>query len=223
MYYVIRQNRKTIAISIDDALKVCVKAPWSVSDTEIEMLLQKKKEWLEKATQHKMAHRQKCDWLAQGEIPYLGTLKKINVKESKNHKSCIKLIDECFYMEVPNVQDVVGIKQLMAHYRREEARKLFTELTNTYCGLLGCRYNKITIRKQKTRWGSCSSKGNIAYNVKLLGAPLPVIEYVILHEVAHLKHFNHSQCFWDEVERHMQDYKKRQQYLKENHCMFNVE
>lgn len=214
MYKVIKQKRKSMSINISEDLEVIIKVPYYATDKEIIEVTNRYSEWIDKAKKEKTRRMSYKDWIGKGELTYLGENKKIRLIESRNDKSCIKCIEGSFIIETPEVNNEQVIKSLMEAYWRKEAKKLFTELTELYCKKLDCQYEKITIRKQKTRWGSCSNKGNISYNIKLMGAPPQVIEYIVLHEVTHLLHFNHSNSFWRTIEEVMPEYKKHQEYLK---------
>lgn len=222
MYHIIRQNRKTIALTINEALEVCVKAPHFVSEEEIEKIVTKNKEWIQKAQQEKKKRCEAVDWIQKQEILYLGETRKIYFRESKKSKGCIEFINNSYYITLSQKDNEASIKELMETYRKQQAQPLFEALTYKYCKHLGVTCGKVTIRKQKTRWGSCSSKGNIAYNVKLLGAPLEVIEYVVLHEVMHLKYFDHSTAFWEAIRQLMPQYKQYKYYLKQQQSALEI-
>lgn len=81
------------------------------------------------------------------------------------------------------------------------------------------RFGKVTIRNQKTRWGSCSSNGNLNFNCQLMRMPPEVIDYVVVHELCHLKEMNHSKAFWEEVEKVMPDYRIHREYLKKQRIL----
>jgi len=85
-----------------------------------------------------------------------------------------------------------------------------------YAKLLQVDYGRITIRNQKSRWGSCSSKGNLNFNCLLMLTPPEVIDYVVVHELCHRKEMNHSVRFWNEVEKILPDYRERREWLKKN-------
>ena len=97
----------------------------------------------------------------------------------------------------------------------EEALKVIPARVEYFARVIGVTYGKITIRNQKTRWGSCSSKGNLNFNCLLMLAPPEVLDYVVVHELCHRKQMNHSKAFWSEVEKVFPDYKEARKWLKE--------
>lgn len=103
------------------------------------------------------------------------------------------------------------IKQL-----REKTRQLVTRRVEYFAPIIGVTYGQIAIRTQRTRWGSCSSKGNLNFNCLLGLVPSEVLDYVVVHELCHRKELNHSDRFWNEVSRILPDYKARKQWLKDN-------
>jgi predicted metal-dependent hydrolase len=98
----------------------------------------------------------------------------------------------------------------------DKALKVIPERAAYYAPVVGVKYGKISIRNQKTRWGSCSSKGNLNFNCLLMLTPPDVIDYVVVHELCHLKEPNHSARFWSEVARVLPDYNSSKEWLKIN-------
>ncbi len=99
---------------------------------------------------------------------------------------------------------------------KADARREFEILVAKWAPLLGVTWGRITIRAQKSRWGSCSAQGNLNFNCLLMLAPEAVREYVVVHELCHRKHMNHSSAFWAEVAGAMPDYQARRKWLKTN-------
>ena len=99
---------------------------------------------------------------------------------------------------------------------RNQAAEVITARCRYYAPVMGVSYGTVTIREQKTRWGSCSTKGNLNFNWKLVLMPLEILDYVVVHELAHRIQMNHSAAFWAEVGKILPDYKERRQWLKVN-------
>ena len=122
-----------------------------------------------------------------------------------------------------NKKEIQGESVESEYLTNEEIKKLadkalqhIPKRVSYFAKQIGVTYGKITIRNQKTRWGSCSSKGNLNFNCLLMLTPPEVIDYVIVHELCHRKEMNHSGTFWAEVEKVIPDYKEQVKWLKEN-------
>ncbi len=110
-------------------------------------------------------------------------------------------------------QDYVKYPALENRYRRQ-AREKLQQRTAYFARLMGVSYGKITVRAAKTRWGSCSGRGNLNFHWKLVLMPPEVLDYVVVHELAHRKEMNHSPAFWAEVKKILPDYQERRRWLK---------
>ncbi|MBO6010926.1 MAG: M48 family metallopeptidase, partial [Oscillospiraceae bacterium] len=97
-----------------------------------------------------------------------------------------------------------------------EARRVIPERCAFFAPVVGVKYERITIRSQRSRWGSCSAKGNLNFNCLLMKAPPEVLDGVVVHELCHIRHPDHSAKFYSEVLRVMPDYKKRRDWLRKN-------
>ena len=113
--------------------------------------------------------------------------------------------------------------QVMDNRYRNAAKEYFTKRVDFYIQLTGGTYTRITIRDQKTRWGSRSSSGTLSFNYRLMYAPLKVLDYVVVHELCHITHMNHSKDFWNMVASILPDYKESRNWLKEHGRELNIE
>ena len=99
---------------------------------------------------------------------------------------------------------------------RERAKSVLAQRTAYFARQVGVTYGRITVRDQKTRWGSCSQTGNLNFNFRLILAPSEVLDYVVVHELCHRRQMNHSAQFWQEVAQVLPDYRERKAWLTEN-------
>ena len=99
---------------------------------------------------------------------------------------------------------------------RERAKSVLAQRTAYFARQVGVTYGRITVRDQKTRWGSCSQTGNLNFNFRLILAPSEVLDYVVVHELCHRRQMNHSAQFWQEVAQVLPDYRERKVWLTEN-------
>ena len=118
------------------------------------------------------------------------------------------------------LEDLLNGRPSYTDQERAEGRKRAAEAIRARCShyapLMGVSYGTITSREQKTRWGSCSAKGNLNFNWKLVLMPPEILDYVVVHELAHRLQMNHSAAFWAEVGKILPDYRERRQWLKVN-------
>ncbi len=114
------------------------------------------------------------------------------------------------------IRDIEPLTEALLEELFEKAAHDIPKRVHNYAKMMGVSYGRITIRNQKTRWGSCSAKGNLNFNCLLMLAPEDVRDYVVIHELSHRKHMNHSKAFWQQVEAIMPDYKDKRKWLKDN-------
>ena len=106
---------------------------------------------------------------------------------------------------------------------KKAAKEYIPERVAYFHQFTGGSFDKIVIRDQKTRWGSCSSNKTLSFNYRLMLAPPQILDYVVVHELCHLKHMNHSPELWAAVEKILPDYKERRKWLKEHGCELTME
>ena len=138
----------------------------------------------------------------------------------------ISLINEKFIRYEPQSNRLYipenGAKDRLKKWLKENAKRILTELTAQTATRMGVRFQSVTITSAKTRWGSCSANNAIRYSFRLLYATKEVIEYVTVHELAHVKHKNHSLFFWAEVEKHCPKWREHRLWLKRHGALMEI-
>jgi len=217
------RRRKTIGIIIDRNGEVKVHVPYGAAERQIYEVVQKKADWIiEKVNEVKernsnLTSRQ---YISGEKLLYLGKEYTLEVVEKDLKKAGVHLNDNT--MEVHISGELSGenrkkaIKEALIKWYRERMAEIVKERIDKYALQLKVFPCKVVIKDQKTRWGSCSEKGNINLNWRLIMAPLHIIDYVIVHEMCHLKVMNHSKDFWTLVESVLPDYRESRKWVKVN-------
>ena len=121
----------------------------------------------------------------------------------------------------PDPENARQVRDRARSFLAEMALVRIRERLEVYAPRIGVSYGRVTVRNQRTRWGSCSAKGNLNFNWRLILAPEKCLESVVIHELCHRREFNHSARFWDLVQRQMRDYQVWKDYLKKNGAGLN--
>ncbi|ANV89129.1 M48 family metallopeptidase [Picosynechococcus sp. PCC 7117] len=219
-YLLKRGDRRTLQISIHPDKSIVVHASHKVALTDIDNLLAKRNRWIDK-TLRKIdqlpAPPSKRQYIS-GEIHhYLGRQYRLNITQGESNS--IKLQGGYFQIIVPDPANRDHIKALLQQWYKDHATLLFQRhlaecIKKTQHILdLGDRPINLKIRPMRTRWGSCSSRGNINLNLDLIQAPPSCIDYVIIHELCHFREMNHSKKFWRLLSQCLPDWEQRKQKL----------
>ncbi|MEI0492151.1 SprT family zinc-dependent metalloprotease [Brachyspira intermedia] len=214
---------KNIYIRVKPDLNIYVTAPKRVTKKYIYELIEKRKDWIE---ERKEAIKKKNSFdlskkeLASGnEVYYLG--KSYMLKVLKCQKENIILAGRIMYMYV-NIKDKEEYKNsdirkkhiLLDTWYKKEALKLFDLLIKKYTSMMNLEINTFTVKKLKSKWGSCDTiKKHLTFNLELMKYPISSIEYIVLHELAHLLQANHSKKFYNIVSLYMPEWKKEKKIL----------
>lgn len=222
-YKLTRKKIKNVIFRITLGGEVLISAPYNVKISYIHDIILNKSDWLtENMKKVKQATLNSFESTDFQKIKYLGVEYLVEINEDPLIKSTMLKVEEkkLLIKLNPQINSKASNKELLKveviSWYKERAKEIFLDRTSFYCHSLGVDFNMIRIKNQKTIWGSCSWKNNINYNLKLILAPLNIIDYIVVHEVCHLKHRNHSKAFWNQVNGLMPDYCEKKQWLKNN-------
>ncbi|OYR67538.1 metal-dependent hydrolase [Halorubrum ezzemoulense] len=210
----VRRSSEATKPRIDvDIHGVAVIIPNSV-DVQPTEVLRENAAWVVEKQRDFERYREKIpDWTFEaGEMfPLLGTERELLIEPARSHS----ITDTSIRLRKSTVEQST-VKQVLENVYRREARDHFTERADFYAEEMGVEYGKITIRNQRTRWGSCSTTGTISLNWRLVMAPPEVVDYVVVHELAHLREANHDDRFWSIVAEYDPEYESHAQWLEEH-------
>jgi predicted metal-dependent hydrolase len=214
--YTLKRSAKArhvwLRIGIGTGLEVVAPAKMSLRD--LDKVLEKKASWIQKHLAKAGLDEDAAAKKPLGDgsmIPYLGEDHHLKVHLNHGRASTVKLEGGRIVAAVP---DKDSVKSAVLAWYKKMARKVIIEKVARLAD--GRKVGAVSIRDQKTRWGSCSPKGNLSFNWRLVMAPHKVIDYLVIHELTHLEHPNHSKRFWAKVANRCPGYEQSEAWLKEH-------
>jgi predicted metal-dependent hydrolase len=220
-FHVIHSRRKTIALIIGRDGKLVVRAPYHATQAQILAFIEQKAGWIHRKQSEslqRLAQTAARQFISGESFLYLGNAHPLEIVD-RSHTP-LSLENGQFIITktaLPRAREV-----FIAWYKKQ-ALQVFEERATIFASRYHLIYQQIKITSARTRWGSCSSSSTLSFTWRLVMAPLPVIDYVIVHELAHLVEKNHSSKFWSRVAAMMSDYAKYVKWLKANGYQLTLE
>ncbi|OGD60868.1 hypothetical protein A3A71_03085 [Candidatus Berkelbacteria bacterium RIFCSPLOWO2_01_FULL_50_28] len=197
--------------------RVIVTAPLRLPERYVEEFINSHLEWISSKRQAALSEQQRLTEQRE-KLFFRGKEYGFRLAVSNSVKPGVKFEDQIVTVTSPS-EDHTEVRKLLEQSYRLYAIKHFQARVPLLADLVNRDISNVTIRSQRTRWGSCSSRNTISLNWRLIMAPDWVSDYVIYHELAHLTHMNHSKKFWDLVASYTQRHKEAQAWLKAHHAL----
>jgi hypothetical protein len=208
----IRTSRKTVGLIVESDATLTVRAPRAMSRPEIERLVQRKHKWI---TRMQKIARERAQVVqgkrfTDGELHlFLGKRYPLVLEEGRPYLR----FDGARFILAPS--QAGRARDLFVQWYRKQSRDYFTRLASEHASRMGLRFKQVRVSGAKQRWASCGSTGNLNFSWRLVLAPEPIVDYVVVHELCHLVQPNHSAAFWNLVRSEIPDFRERRKWLKE--------
>lgn len=224
-YAIVKNRRKSISISVEIEKKIIVKVPLFFSKRETEAFVERKAEWIvEKYKEAEALQKERpVHAYKSGEIfLYRGKELTLNLIVNTQRKRIMVKKQADTLLIVSPTAERERLKDAVIKWYRDKAKEILPAKVFYYQKYIGRSIGDIRIKEQKSRWGSCSSKGNLNFNWKIMMAPDEIIDYLVVHELCHRLHMNHSKEFWNSVGNIIPDYRQKEKWLKENGIQLDI-
>ena len=211
--HIVNPKLKHIYLSFNDEGNLVIKSP-KVSQKQIEQLLIKKSSWINKS--RKKLHEKKgkaLDFTQECILYFLGEPHLLKLVPYEKKRTKLDFDGDLFTLFYSTYDEHIFQKHIDNFYR-DEARAYIPHIVEEWSKNMGLFANRISFRKTKRQWGSCSSKNDLSFNTMMMKLPLDVIQYIIVHELAHIKQKHHQKDFWNLVEQYLPAYKIQVKELK---------
>ena len=211
---IVKSRRRTVSLEINQEGVLTVRAPYGLDRTTIDDILKRHQPWIRKKRQE-VQRRQELSRpkkFEDGE-KFLWLGKEYPLRIVARVRPSLVFTGERFELAASSI---LSARQLFEAWFKEQARFYLSSRLKEIARKTGFKYQKFRLSSAQTRWGSCSAKGTISLVWRLMMAPPEIIDYLIIHELAHTKEKNHSRAFWRLVEELLPDYRERRRWLRKN-------
>jgi len=208
-----------LRVTMKDGLEVVI--PRGYDAGKIPALLERKKNWIHAAQERAESHRKFFEpepaWRlpVQIKLPATGTVWHVTAKETDADWVAVREISTDRLLIFGAVHNQQACRSALARWLIRQTREHLVPRLQTVSLKMGLKYERVFVKRQKTRWASCSRHGTVSLNAKLLFLPPNIVDYVLTHELCHLVEMNHSKSFWKLVSQHCPDYRKNDAQLRE--------
>lgn len=210
-------RRRSISIEVQSA-KVVMRAPVNVAEAVLHQFLREKSQWVQEKIQSQAQSQvaiPQYTYSAGSRLPFLG--REITLVLGVGTQARVVLYEEQLHVLLSRRRRLSAPEQtrrLVSVWYQEQALKLLSDKTNRLTASMDLRHTGVSIRATRTKWGHCTSRGAIQYNWQIILAPEAIVDYLVAHEVCHLRHHNHSRAFWQLVASVCPDYLRCRAWLK---------
>lgn len=212
-YKLERRSRRTVGIKIDQT-GLIVHAPNRISQSQLEQMLMSKIAWIQSKLKAQQENALPAfEWKDGASLLFLGNPVKLSIAPDTASRA-LEYTPGLLRLALPNPENTAQIAKKVVQWYRKQALTDFSRRLEILSAKLGVPTPTLFLSNARSRWGSCNSKQEIRLNWRLLQAPPNIINYVVAHELAHLKEMNHSAKFWTMVEKIYPDYKTAEKELK---------
>jgi len=215
-YHLKRSPRKTASIYIERDGKISVLVPETLTDVEINSVIESKRKWIYTSIaewEDLNAAKVKREYVNGESFLYLGRNYRLKLVNNQCRSLVLKNGYFCLCSDKSTSDKA---HDAFKSFYKEKGKDKITERINLYKGRLGVNPKSVRIIELKNRLASCSHKGNLNFHWKVMMTPMKILDYIVVHELAHLLHANHTIAFWNEIDKLLPDYKERKLWLKVN-------
>jgi hypothetical protein len=214
-----RRRKKTIEITLDPKEGVLVAAPADTPPKKIEDVVRRRAAWIVRSSTERVLRARRKEFVSGESLPYLGRQVRLFVDSSNVRRVQVRFDHWSFRITVPSTLTGearrAAIESAITSWYTNRARDRLRDRVERWAAILGQSGPRVLTRNQRQRWGSCSPDGTLRFNWRIVMAEPALIDYVVAHEMLHLRIRDHSTLFWTEMARAMPDYRLRRAKLKE--------